>query len=170
VSAPHAEIVLADGHRALRAVFATFATGVTVVAVGGPRPHAMTANSFTSVSLDPPLVLVCVDRRAVMHDRVLGAGAFGVSILGRRQQDIARRFADRDRGDGPAQFAGVAWTAGQQHGAPLIDGAMGWMECALWQAYDGGDHSIVVGRVSAAGCGDDREALLFLGGGYRYCQ
>ncbi|GAA2704364.1 flavin reductase family protein [Micromonospora olivasterospora] len=157
----------ADRGRALRTVLGSFATGVTVVAVGGTRPHAMTANSFTSVSLDPPLVLVCVDRRAHMHDRILAAGGFAVSVLARDQEHIARHFADRRRGASFAQFERVSWTPGRHAGAPLIDAALAWLECDLWRAYDGGDHSIVVGEVRRAhdrGAGD---ALIFADGTYR---
>jgi flavin reductase (DIM6/NTAB) family NADH-FMN oxidoreductase RutF len=152
----------------LRAVLGTFATGVTVVSVGGRVPHGMTANSFASVSLDPPLVLVCVGRDAVMHDSMLAAESFAVSVLGAHQEAIARHFADRSRPRGLAQFDPVQWSAGMCTGAPLIQTALAWLECRLWRAYDGGDHSIFLGRVLSA-CGQGTQAaLVFFGGRFRH--
>jgi flavin reductase (DIM6/NTAB) family NADH-FMN oxidoreductase RutF len=150
----------------LRRVLAGFATGVTVVTVGGPEPHAMTANSFTSVSLDPPLVLICVDRRAFMHDRILAAGGFAVSVLCADQEQVARRFADRARGTGAAQFDGVGTFPGRHTGAPLISGALAWVECSLWRSYDGGDHTLFLGLLLAAHDRTAQEALVFRRGRY----
>lgn len=151
----------------LRKAFGTFATGVTVVSVGDPLPHGMTANSFTSVSLDPPLVLVCVDRTAVMHERLLTTGAFGVSVLAEEQEEIARHFSDRRRPLGAAQFESVGWTPGQVTGVPLIDGALARFECAVGQVYDGGDHSIFTGRLLSADRNGADEPVLFLRGRFR---
>jgi flavin reductase (DIM6/NTAB) family NADH-FMN oxidoreductase RutF len=154
------------GGTTLRRVLSSFATGVTVVTVAGPDPHAMTANSFTSVSLDPPLVLICVDRRAFMHDRILAAGAFAVSVLCAEQEAVARRFADRTRGIGAAQFDGIGTFPGRHTRAPLISGALAWVECAIWRAYDGGDHTVVLGRLLAAHDRTAQQALIFLRGRY----
>jgi flavin reductase (DIM6/NTAB) family NADH-FMN oxidoreductase RutF len=155
---------LASDQRLLRTVFAAFATGVTVVTVGGPQPHGMTANSFTSVSLEPPLVLVCVGHGAVMHERLSRTGAFAISVLAAHQDAVARHFADRTRRHGIAQFDGVPWSPGPRSGAPLIDGALAWLECGLWRAYDGGDHSIFLGQVRSAQRQDQEAALLFFDG------
>src|SRR5262245_22681639 len=108
----------------LRQALGSFATGVTVVTVGGGSPHGMTANSFTSVSLDPPLVLVCVERDAVMHARLEQAGTFGISVLAYQQQAVARHFADRRRPLGQAQFDPVDWHPGPVTATPLIAGAV----------------------------------------------
>lgn len=151
----------------LRRAFGAFATGVTVVTVGGESPHGMTANSFTSVSLDPPLVLVCVGRNAVMHEALTTNGAFAVSVLGAHQEAVAKHFADRRRPLGRAQFDAVDWLAGPRTGAPLIDGAMAHFECGLWQAYDGGDHSIFIGNLLALDRAGEQEPLLFLHGRFR---
>lgn len=151
----------------LRRVFGTFATGVTVVTVGGDNPHGMTANSFTSVSLDPPLVLVCVDRQAIMHDNLVTAGHFGVSVLAAHQEPVARHFANRWRPLGQAQFDAVDWVPGRFTGAPLIGGALARFECALWRAYDGGDHTIFTGRLLSAERYSDQEPVLFLRGRFR---
>jgi len=154
--------------RGLRTAFGTFATGVTVLTVGGPAPRGMTANSFTSVSLDPPLVLACVDRDANMHASLQAARYFGVSVLAADQEPVARHFADRSRAPGLAQFDAVDWLPGLQTGVPLIRGAIAWFECRLWDTYDGGDHSIFIGRLLAASRPDpdaaQPEALLFYSG------
>ncbi|BCB88489.1 flavin reductase family protein [Phytohabitans suffuscus] len=152
--------------RLLRTAFAAFATGVTVVTVGGTQPHGMTANSFTSVSLDPPLVLVCVDREAMMHERLAHAGGFGVSVLAAHQDAVARHFADRSRPRGSAEFEGVPCSPAPHSDAPLIDGAILWLECGLWRAYDAGDHSIFLGQVRALCRHDQEAALLFFDGRY----
>jgi flavin reductase (DIM6/NTAB) family NADH-FMN oxidoreductase RutF len=148
----------------LREAFRGYATGVAVVTVGGALPHGMTANSFTSVSLEPPMVLVCVDRVATMHARLAATGRFGVSVLGAEQEDIARHFADHRRAWGTAQFDALDWLPGMCTGAPLIAGALAWFECGLWRTYDGGDHSIFVGELLSAARPGVHDALLFFGG------
>ncbi len=107
----------------LRRTLGAFATGVTVVTVGGDNPHGMTANSFTGVSLDPPLVLICVERHAIMHACLERRGMFAVSVLAAGQESIARHFADRRRPLGIEQFHVVDWRPGDFTGAPLIAGA-----------------------------------------------
>ncbi|NUT18382.1 MAG: flavin reductase [Hamadaea sp.] len=157
--------------KSLRRAFGTFATGVTVVTVGGDIPHGMTANSFTSVSLDPPLVLVCVDRGAVMHSVLCDAGRFGVSVLTERQAGLARYFADNDRPLGAEQFDAVGWRPGPITGAPLLTDALCHFECEVQRAYAGGDHTIFLGRlVSLSRSEVDEDALLFLRGRFRQLE
>jgi flavin reductase (DIM6/NTAB) family NADH-FMN oxidoreductase RutF len=151
----------------LRRVFATFATGVTVLTVGGEVPHGMTANSFTSVSLDPPLVLVCIGRDAIMHRSLRSARSFAVSVLGSQQEAVARHFANRRRELGKAQFDQVDWRPGPLTGAPLIKDALAHFECAVWRAYDGGDHTIFVGKLLAMRQQQGDDALLFFSGRFR---
>lgn len=151
----------------LREVFGMFATGVTVVTVGGDRPHGMTANSFTPVSLDPPLVLVCVDRVAVMHRRLDDSPYFGVSVLAAGQEPLARHFADRTRVLGHAEFDSVDWHPGRLTEVPLISGALAHFECEIWHCYDGGDHTIVTARLLSMGRGVAGGALLFFGRRFR---
>ncbi|MFG1723014.1 flavin reductase family protein [Micromonospora chalcea] len=146
---------------ALRAVLGEFVTGVTVLTVGGPLPHGMTANSFTSVSLDPPLVLLCVSRDSLMSACLADADGFGISVLAAGQEHLARHFADRRRRPGRAQFTTVGWAPGEQTGAPLLHGALAWLECRPWRCHDGGDHVIVVGRLVAARTAADSDALIF---------
>jgi flavin reductase (DIM6/NTAB) family NADH-FMN oxidoreductase RutF len=151
---------------ALRRAFGMFATGVTVVTVGGDSPHGMTANSFASVSLDPPLVLVCVGRTAVMHEVLTATGTFAVSVLAWHHEAVARWFADRRRPLGLDQFSAVDWLPGPHTGAPLIAGALAHFECTVMAAYDGGDHTIFLGGLlSAQRCADER-ALLFVDGAF----
>jgi flavin reductase (DIM6/NTAB) family NADH-FMN oxidoreductase RutF len=154
--------------KALRKALGAFATGVTVVTVGGATPHGMTANSFTSVSLAPPLILVCVGRDADMH-RILGTtGHFGVSVLSGRQEGVARHFASTWRGLGAAEFDTVDWAPGPLTQVPLINGALASFECELWRSYDGGDHTIFLGRLLSMERQADDDALLFFGGRFRH--
>jgi flavin reductase (DIM6/NTAB) family NADH-FMN oxidoreductase RutF len=148
----------------LRRAFGTFATGVTVLTVGGAQPHGMTANSFASVSLDPPLVLVCVDHSAVMHASLTEAGSFGVSVLAGDQEKAARHFADPWRPLGPAQFDPVDWQPGRLTGAPLLVGAIARFECALWRSYEGGDHTIFIGELLSVDWVAEQDGLLFFRG------
>ncbi|MFJ9813396.1 flavin reductase family protein [Streptomyces sp. NPDC101158] len=165
-AAPPRDVVTGDPAR-LRRALGAFATGVTVVTVGGASPRGMTANSFTSVSLDPALVLLCIGKDAVMNRVLAEADTFAVSVLGAGQEDVARHFADRSRPLGAAQFDAVDWLPGDRTGAPLIAGAAAHFECARWRAYDGGDHTIHLGRVIALDDLPGREPLLFHGGRFR---
>src|SRR5690349_739000 len=130
--------------------------------------HAMTANAFTSVSLDPPLVLVCVDKGVRMHDAVLDCGFWAVSVLADSQQAIAERFAKSGR-DLLSQFDGIGPGPGPKTGCRLIAGALSWLECRTWATYDGGDHTIVVGEVLSLGADEvvDPSALIYYAGQYR---
>lgn len=150
----------------LRGVLGRFATGVTVVTAHRDVPMGMTANSFTSVSLDPPLILVCVNRQAAIHKAVLDSGSFAVSVLSARQEHVARYFANHSRPRGDNEFDFVSWTPAPNTGAPVLQGALGWVECALAHAYYGGDHSIFLGSVLASGQASARDALLCFRGGF----
>jgi flavin reductase len=154
----------------LRRTFGSFATGVTVVTVGGQEPHGMTANSFTAVSLDPPLILVCVERNAIMHDALLRTGTFGVSVLGAGQEEVARHFASSRRPLGAEQFRMTECRTGELCGAPLIADAVAHFECELWRTYDGGDHTIFLGGLLALAGSTDDDALVFLRGRFGSLQ
>ncbi|AWK12607.1 flavin reductase [Streptomyces spongiicola] len=164
-AAPGAAVV-GDPAR-LRRALGAFATGVTVVTVGGASPRGMTANSFTSVSLDPALVLVCVGNDAVMNRALAESDTFAVSVLGAGQEDVARHFADRSRPMGAEQFEAVDWLPGRATDAPLIAGAAAHFECVRWGAYDGGDHTIRLGRVTTLDDLPDRDPLVFHRGRFR---
>ncbi len=148
----------------LRSVFGAFATGITVVTASPDSPMGMTANSFTSVSLSPPLALVCVDRKAAIHDAILAEGMFAVSVLSTEQEQVAKYFASHSRPRGEQEFAAVDSEPGPCTGAPVLSGALAWVECSLVAVHDGGDHSIFVGSVLDLGHGSGSEALLFHGG------
>lgn len=151
----------------LREAMAQFATGVVVLTVGGEHIHGMTANAFTSVSLDPPQVLCCVAHDAVMHTAMTNGGHFAVSILAAHQEATARHFADNRRTLGPAQFEDLDWTPGPRTGAPLLAGSLAWLECELGAIHPGGDHSVLLGRVLTSVCGSGDPGLLYFGGGFR---
>ncbi|MEU5692901.1 flavin reductase family protein [Actinosynnema sp. NPDC020468] len=150
-----------------RQVMSRFATGVVVLTVGGEHVHGMTANSFTSVSLRPPLVLCCVAHSAAMHGALVAERRFGVSVLAADQQHLARYFADRTRPRGSAQFEPTDWWPGPRTGAPLLSNSLAWLECELTDAHRAGDHSVFVGAVLSTVRGADRDGLLFLDGAFR---
>jgi flavin reductase (DIM6/NTAB) family NADH-FMN oxidoreductase RutF len=146
-----------------------FTTGITVLTAASERfGHGMTANAFASVSLDPLLVLVCVVKDAMMHKVLDEVGCFAVSILAGDQEDLARYFSDPGRPAGMAQFLPVAWHPGPVTGAPLLDGALAWLEGDVEAAHDGGDHTVFLGRVrSVDKAPGDGDPLLYFGGHYR---
>ena len=147
--------------RAFRDALGRFASGVTVVStVLDGVDHAMTASAFTSVSLDPPLVLVCSHRTSRFHDAVLESGTWAVSVLAEEGRDASAWFADRGR---PllGQLDGVAHHRSPE-GAALVDDSLAWLECRTHAVHDGGDHSILVGEVTwAAVRGDLDDPLLY---------
>jgi flavin reductase (DIM6/NTAB) family NADH-FMN oxidoreductase RutF len=116
----------------------------------------------------PPLVLVCIEREANMHRALATSRTFAVSVLSSEQEKVARHFADRRRPLGIEQFDVVDWLPGPSTDAPLIAGALAYYECDLWRTYDGGDHTIFMGRVLAHSRQADQDALLFHDG--RFCR
>ena len=145
-----------------RSVLSRFASGVTVVTAMGPDgvDHGMTVSAFCSLSLEPPLILVCIDHGTVMHGILAGAKTFTVNVLAAEQEDLARKFSDPDND----RFEGTSYTRGA-NGLALLTGAAAWLECELTQRYEGGDHTIFVGRVEAADAGD-AQPLVYYRGGY----
>jgi flavin reductase len=156
--------------QAFRRVLGHFATGVTVVTttVDG-HAHGMTANAFTSLSLTPPLVVVCVDKEAKMHGFLERSGSFAVTILSERQRTLSAHFADPERvTDGVAQFDGLVWRPGPALGHPVLPEGLAYLECEVEAMHEGGDHSIVVGLVAAADVvAEDDAPLAYYKGGYR---
>ncbi len=153
---------------AYRRVVGRFTTGVTVVTtVAGGEQHAMTCNSFTSVSLEPVLVLFCAEKVARFHAAVLETGTWAVSVLAQGQEEVSRRFAVRGR---PLedQLAGVPHRPGDLTGSALLDGALGAFECRTVSTHDAGDHTVVVGEVLGVSVPDPEAApLLYYEGRYR---
>ncbi len=143
-------------------------TGIVVVSASvDGKGHAMTVSAFTSVSLEPMLVLFCAEKVARFHDAVVAAGQWAVSILAEEAEKTARWLATRGRPlDG--QLDTIAHHAGPVTGAPILDGALAAMECRTTAVHDGGDHSIVVGEVvGVTGPGGDRGPLIYHAGRYR---
>ncbi len=150
-----------------RRVIGHFATGVTVVttAVDG-RLHGMTANAVSSVSLDPLLLLVCVDRRAIAHGEMSRARTFAVNILSAEQEGLARLFAERRQPE-TASLRGAPFEPGPS-GSPLLTGCLAWLECASHEAVEVGDHTIFIGRVLAGEVGQAAQPLMYHRGTYRH--
>jgi 3-hydroxy-9,10-secoandrosta-1,3,5(10)-triene-9,17-dione monooxygenase reductase component len=151
-----------DSHSFRRAL-GQFATGVTVVTTrdAAGRPQGLTVNAFCSVSLEPPLVLVCVDQRSEVNPGLLSSRLFGVSVLAEDQEPMSRRFAE----GGNEKFSGLPLLAGTS-GVPLLPGALVHIECRVTTAHPGGDHTIYVGEVLRLAVSPGRP-LLYHGSSYR---
>ncbi len=146
----------------LRRVMGYFATGVTVVtAMTDGRPSAMTANSVTSVSLEPPLVLFCADLESDTLRSVRASGAFAINILDEREERISRVFATR----GPKSFQGVGFRS-EATGSPVLDDALAWVDCRVFAEHEAGDHSLVLGAIERADARAEGKPLIFYRGGY----
>lgn len=146
----------------LRATLRKFPSGITVVTVSHDgHVHGMTASSFSSVSLEPPLVLVCLAQESRTRELVAQAGHFAVNILSAGQEEIARSFARQ----GIKPFDTVPHAAGA-HGAPLLTGSLAWLECRTVQTHQAGDHDVVVAAVEACGT-EDGLPLVYYDGAYR---
>ncbi|WNM35939.1 flavin reductase family protein [Streptomyces sp. Li-HN-5-11] len=145
-----------------RRVLGSFATGVTVItapaAPGEETPAGFACQSFSSLSLDPPLIVFMVGRTSTTWPRIARAGVFCVNVLGAGQGELCRAFAV----SGADKFAGITYAAAPVSGSPRLAGALAWVDCTIHAVHTGGDHLIVVGRVSALGAGDgDEPPLLF---------
>ncbi|MGI5286983.1 flavin reductase family protein [Nonomuraea polychroma] len=151
---------------AYRKVVGRFATGVAIVTTRlGDTDHAMTVNSFTSVSLEPLLVLFCAEKVARFHDAVLEAGVWGVSVLPASMEEASRFFAHRGR---PLNGQLARWPHHRgQSGVALFDAAIATLECTTTNVHEGGDHSIVVGAVTSMGTPSEEAPLMYHEGRYR---
>ena len=144
-----------------RSAMGRFASGVTVVTTKtkDDKPSGITVSAFSSVSLEPPLILVCIDKRASVHDILEEGHHFAVNVLAESQEVISRRFASKD----PDRFAGIGYTEGIA-GDPLLTDALACIECRVVHAYPGGDHTIVVGEVERTSVSDGKPLAYFRGG------
>ncbi|CAA9270373.1 MAG: Nitrilotriacetate monooxygenase component B [uncultured Blastococcus sp.] len=146
----------------MREVLGHFASGVTVVtAVTADGPIGFTCQSFSSLSLDPPLVVFSPARTSRTWPRLRDIGRFCVNVLAEGQDAVSQNFAR----SGADKFAGVPWTP-SAHGAPVLADIVAWIDCELSAEYDGGDHTLVVARVLDLGGHPDRRPLLFHRGAY----
>jgi 3-hydroxy-9,10-secoandrosta-1,3,5(10)-triene-9,17-dione monooxygenase reductase component len=152
---------------AFRHALGRFPSGVTVVTVRGEdgRDYGMTVSAFASLSLHPPLVLVCIGDDATIAGEVARAGHFGVSVLAENQEALARLFAD----SGAERFAGTPVKRGST-GLALIEGAVTHLECTIVARHRGGDHTIVVGEVLALASVEDGRPLIYQRGAFRRLQ
>lgn len=144
-----------------RAVLGRFASGVTVVTARDEhgRDHGMTVSAFSSLSLEPPMVLVCIAKNATMHDMLVRCQHFGVNILAAGQEALSRRFAGAD----PNRFEGVGFERGST-GVALLEESLAHLECRVAATYPGGDHTIITGEVLHATVRQDRPLLYYRGG------
>jgi len=150
------------GSDIFRKVMGHFVTGVTVVtALDGERPFGITVNALSSVSLDPPLVMVALDRRRFLTPIVRAGGRYAVCILSEDQQALSDCFAGAPVEPGREEFCGAAWHAGTT-GLPLIDGAIATLECTVVETFSAGDHDLFIGEVDVlAGAAEDTMPLLY---------
>jgi 3-hydroxy-9,10-secoandrosta-1,3,5(10)-triene-9,17-dione monooxygenase reductase component len=150
------------GPTVMREVLGHFVSGVVVVTAHGPDgPLGFTCQSFASLSLDPPLVNFSPARTSTTWPRIRRIGAFCVNVLAADHEHHSAGFAR----SGVDKFAGVTWRPAPS-GAPVLTGVSAWLDCVLWAEYDGGDHTIAVGRVQDLGADPARLPLLFYRGGY----
>ncbi|MDO4263868.1 MAG: flavin reductase family protein [Deinococcus sp.] len=151
------------GPEEFRSTLGRFASGVTVITARGPdgAVHGMTASAFVSVSLNPPLILVSVDKRARMHEVLLSESTqqFGVNILAHDQTHLSNHFAGR-----PGPEEAVPWR--EQAGFPVLGGTVACMVCRKYQVLDGGDHTLFLGLITCTEH-SDKEPLLYFKGRYR---
>ena len=147
-----------------RRVCAQFATGIAVVTVADAtgHPHGLTVNSFTSVSLEPPLVLVSIDLRNSILGHFQAASFFAINILAEGQENLSQRFSSVAEN----RFAGVQWRESAL-GLPLLDGVLAHLECAVARTLEVGDHTVLIGEVRHAAC-DEGKPLVYFNSGYRH--
>ena len=149
---------------AFKAAMRTWASGVTILtSVAEGQIHGMTVSAFSSVSAQPPLVLVCANQASFTHEVIESSGVFGVNVLAAGQEEISNRFA---MGDAAHRFEGVPWTAGST-GTPLLDGALCNLECRVRNSYCEGTHTIYIGEVMDSRVREDAAPLVYFDGGYR---
>lgn len=159
---------LRDVPGTLRGAMGLFATGVSVLTTTlDGQPHGMTANAVCSVSLDPPLVLVCIREDARIHDVVLAAGSFAVTVLGANQGRVSEGFARQGAHPDQRHFDTVRWSPAPHTGHPVLDEGLAYVDCEIHDVHPGGDHSIIVGAVRDLGELRQDEPLIFYDGNYR---
>ena len=153
--------------RRLRELMGRFATGVTVVAArAGPFLAGMTANAIATISIDPPILMASIARKAETHGAIIGSHSFSVSILADDQQALAECFAQPTTATKLKRFCDAAWHEAET-GSPILEGALAYFDCRLMARHDGGDHTIFLGEIVAAGYREDAAPLIWYGSRYR---
>jgi flavin reductase (DIM6/NTAB) family NADH-FMN oxidoreductase RutF len=148
-------------HDLFRAVLGRFASGITIITARDEHgtPHGMTVSAFSSLSLDPPLILVCIGHDATMAPLMARATSFAVNILSAGQEAVSRRFA----GKVDDRFAGIGYHDGEL-GDPVLEEVLAWIQCRIVARHEAGDHVIVVGQAEQAGATDGKPLLYYRGG------
>ncbi len=144
-----------------RGALSRFASGVTVVTskCRDGQKRGLTVSAFSSVSLDPPLILVCIERQTTIHDYLAVGCFFAVHILNEEQESLSRRFASKE----PNRFAGIAYKESIE-GTPLLEDVLACMECRIVAVQEGGDHTIFIGEVESTVIRDGKPLLYYRGG------
>lgn len=156
-----------EDRRWLRAMMARFATGVTVVAArSGPLLAGMTANAIASISIDPPLMMASLNQRSETHRAIIESDAFAVSVLAADQRAIADCFAQPITAAKVRRFCDAPWHEAET-GSPIVDGAIAYFDCRLVGSHPGGDHTVFIGEIVAAGFEEEAEPLLYYASQYR---
>ncbi len=149
---------------ALRRVLGTYATGVSIVMTKSRGTiHGLTVNSFTSVSLDPPLILVCIDRMTATYPLMKESRIFSVNILSNVQESLSKLFSDP--GNKSSMLQGLEYRE-EVTGAPILLGVLGFLDCSVEATYQWGDHDIFLAKVEKFGLGTEADPLLYYRGGY----
>jgi flavin reductase (DIM6/NTAB) family NADH-FMN oxidoreductase RutF len=150
---------MAIDSQAQRRIMGHFATGITVVTTTyNGQLAGMTANAVTSLSLNPPLILVAVEKTASMHSALTASRHFAINILDASQESLSRRFAQR----GPKDVSDLNWKT-VESGAPILADALGWVDCRLTDILSGGDHDIFIGEILAGDCREGSPLLYYCG-------
>ncbi|MDP9055634.1 MAG: flavin reductase family protein [Acidobacteriota bacterium] len=141
-----------------RRTCAQFTTGITVVTTldGSGHPHGMTVNSFSSVSLEPPLVLVSIDLRNAILGHFISSSWFAINILAEHQEDLSRRFSSASEN----RFRELVWHEGEW-GTPLLDGVLAHLECSVVRTFEAGDHTVLIGEVKSATYREGKPLVYF---------
>ncbi len=156
-----------EQQRELRWMMGRFATGVTVVAARqGPFLSGMTANAIASISVDPPMMMASIGKRSETHTAIVGSHSFAISVLSATQRELAECFAQPVTATKLRRFCDAPWHEAET-GSPILEGAIAFFDCRLVERYDGGDHSIFLGEIVAAGYTEEADPLVFFAGRYR---
>lgn len=156
-----------EQRRVLRAMMARFATGVTVVAARqGPLLAGMTANAIASISINPPLMMASIGHQSETHGAILGSHSFAINVLAEGQRAIADCFAQPTTAAKLRRFCDAPWHEAET-GSPVLDGAIAYFDCRLVSHHPGGDHTIFIGEIVAAGFDEAAEPLIWYGSRYR---
>jgi flavin reductase len=163
-----ATLPVSEDQRAwLRSMMGRFATGVTIVAARrGPLLAGMTANAIATISMDPPLMMASINARSETHQAIIESHSFAVSVLSTEQRAIAECFAQPTTAAKLRRFCDAPWHEAET-GSPVLDGSIAYFDCRLIERHAGGDHTLFIGEIVAAGFEEDSDPLIYFASGYR---